>query len=558
MPVIAQPIKQIILPEKHILIRKIRAQLTLLLGCRGSFKTTKALPLFVSDMVYSMPRSSGMICGISFEDMNNNTINPFLGGLAELGIHEGDRYVFGKKPPAHWDTPFLGVLNGKYDRVMSWHNGTAVNMVSMEKKAPANGLSVQWGFFDEIKFQDERKLIDKIFPTFRGNESALTPDGVRFDQLSCYLSKFMATDKEADPAQIKWLLDKRKQVDHDLVELILRYQEELDELLEYYNHPDAPKTFKKELLPEIEELQAELNEMRKGSVYVSEINIEDVRPYLSKQWYDDKKRNSTPRLWKVVYMNEDPETAGETFYPNFSKPTHSYTSMLEDINSSKPFILAPDYQHSVAPITISQLTQLPWRDDITLNYVDEVYTLPEPTEEDIQENGNGSKGSLAEAVQLFCDRYKHHGRKIVYYVYDHTAKGKRVNVDEYYKVVTKILTKKENKWKVVKIYTGKAPDHWSKYTDTSEWLKHSDPSLPAIMINAARCKKTITSISNAAAKTAEGKTKKNKDYEDTTRYPSMDQSETTHFSDSFDMTNHAVLKLRKIKPGSSVKVSGTR
>lgn len=545
------PIKNVRLTYKHILIRIVRALETFLFAARGTFKTSRALPLFVEDMVYSMPRSSGMICGISFEDMGNNTINPLLGGLAELGYIEGVHYVYGRRPPSHWDTPYLGIINAKYDRVISWHNGTVIHIVSMEKKAPANGLSVQWGFFDEVKFQDERKLIDKIFPTFRGNEQ-------HFSHLSCYLSKFFATDKEADPAQIKWLLDKRKLVDHERLELIISFQEQLDELLSYFNHPDASKTFKAELEKEIEFLQSELNEMRKGLVYVAEISIEDIRHLISKEWYDDKKRNSTPRLWKVVYLNEDPETAGDTFYPHFSKEIHSYTTFLEDINPAKPFIMAPDYQHSVAPIPVVQLTELPWnKGELTLNYVDEVYTLSEPSELDIQPNGNGSKGSLAEAVQLFCDRHKHHKNKTVYFVYDHTAIGRRVGAEKYYKIVEKILRK--NKWRAVKTYIGKAPDHWTKYTNTSEWLKHTDSTLPRILINARRCPKMIISITNAAATTTNGKTEKNKQYENTNKFPNLDQSETTHFSDCFDMINHAVLSLKKIKAGNNMRgVSGTR
>jgi hypothetical protein len=544
---IDSPIKNIALPEEHIRLQKIAAAEAYLLAGRGTFKTTKAIPLFVKRMVYSMPGSTGMMCGLSFEDMGNNTVNPFLGGLAELGYFEGQHYVIGKRPPSNWDKPFLGILNNHYARVMSWHNGTVMYLVSMEKKAPANGLSVQWGVFDEVKFQDERKLIDKIFPTFRGNE--------QFQHLSCYLSKLFVTDKEADPAQIKWLLDKRKLVDHELIEMILTYQDDLDGLLEMYDHPDASKTFQKELQREIISLEEDLNEMRKGLVYVSEINIEDVRPYLSKEWYADKRRNSSPRLWKVVYMNEDPETAGDTFYPNFSKPVHTH-ERADDVDRNRAFIITADYQHSVAPIAIAQLSKLSWHDDITLNYVDEVYTLPDPTEKDIQENGNGSKGSLAEAVQLFCDRYKLHGKKVVYYVYDHTAKGKRINADEYFKIVSKILRK--NKWSVVMVYSGKAPEHYFKYSNTAEWLKHEDANVPAILINARRCPKMITSITNAAAKTTNGKTEKNKDYENTTQWPGMDQSETTHFSDCFDMKNHAVLFLKKIKHNTNIKASGLR
>lgn len=547
MPVIARPIKNIMLPEKHVRICRIDANETYLLSGRGTFKTTRGIAMYMIRRVNEMPRSSGMICGISFEDMGNNTINPLLSGLVELGYQEGTHWVIGKKPPDHWPEPYIAIRNKKYDRVMSWWNGTAIHLVSLEKKAPANGISVQWGIFDEVKFMNERKLIDSVFPAFRGNEEY-------FKNKAGYLSKFFATDKEADPVQIQWLLNKRKLVDPIRNAIIEAYQIQQDKLIAEFNNEETSNARKKAIEKEVRDIRTVLINERKDLVYVAELNADDVRSVYGDRWYLDKQRNSTPRMWRVVYMNEDPESAGNTFYPNFSKEAHVYNS-VNDIDPLKPLIITADYQHSVAPITVSQLSQLSFNNDITLNYVDEVYTLPDPSEKDIQSNGNGSKGSLAEAVQLFCDRYSNHHRKVVYFVYDHTAKGKRVGADKYFEIVVKIL--KKNHWRVIKCYTGKAPDHYSKYIDTMQWLKHEDITVPEIRIN-SRCKKLIISITNSAAKTSAGKTEKNKEHENTIKYPTLDQSETTHFSDDFDMCNNAVLKLNKIRIYSSIKVSGVK
>ena len=548
MPVIARPIVNLSLPREHIRICQIDANETYLLAGRGTFKTTRGIALFVIRRVQEMPRSSGMIVGLSFEDMGNNTINPFLSGLVEMGFKEGKHWVIGKKPPAHWEKPYLGVRNEKYDRVMSWWNGTVMHLVSLEKKAPANGISAQWGIFDEVKFMDERKLIDSVFPAFRGNER-------HFENCAGYLSKFFATDKEADPVKIQWLLDKRKLVDPVRNAIVEAYQMQHNKLSAEYDHEDTTRVRKREIEKELQECDAVIQKERKDLVYVAEINADDVRPLLGDRWYNDKKRNSSPRLWRVVYLNEDPEIAGETFYPTFTKLQNTY-SHFDDIDPSKPFIISPDYQHSIAPIPIAQIGKLPGAIEPSLNYVDEVYTKPDPNPEEIEANGNGSKGSLAEAIQLFCDRYKHHHFKQVYFVYDHNAKGRRVGIDEYYKIVKSKL--RANGWRVVMIYTGKAPDHYLKYSRTTEWLKHADPTLPAVMINRDRCPKMITSITNSGAKTSSGKTEKNKMYEDTIRYPTLDQATTTHFSDTFDMVNHAVLFLKMIKAIAGRKSVSTR
>jgi len=543
-----QPIKNLVLPAEHLRLRLIAAVITFLFGCRGSFKTTRAQPLYALDNIYKMPRSSGGIIGLSFEHMGDNTIPPFLQAMEEFGFHSGEHYIYGKRPPASWPKPYNGIYNDKYDHVISWHNGTAIHIVSLMKKASANGLSLQWGIFDEVKFMDQKQLLEEIFPIFRGNEEY-------FKYCAGYLSKMFTTDKEADPVQIKWLLDHRSLVDPVLIDIIMTYALEINELMFEVMQENISETKKAKLQRQIDVLDEELSLLRSKAVYVGEISADDVRPIYGDRWYKDKRMNSSDRVWKVSYKNEDPTTAGDTFYPKYNKELHEY-ERLDDINSSKPFIIAPDYQHSVAPIPIAQLTRLPGSDEITLNYVDEVYTLAQPNTKDIQPNGNGSKGFLQEAVQLFCDRYANHGNKTVYYVYDATAKGKRVNVDEYYKIVRSIL--KKNKWKVVLVYTGKPPDHYKKHTNTSDWLDHTDGSLPRILINRLRCKKMITSITGAPAKTTNGKTEKDKEYENTNKYPNVNQAETTHFSDAFDMINHAVLFLRKIKTVLSRKGTAMR
>ena len=108
-------------------------------------------------------------------------------------------------------------------------------------------------------------------------------------------------------------------------------------------------------------------------------------------------------------------------------------------------------------------------------------------------------------------------------------------------MVEKILRK--NKWKVVQIYTAEAPEHYMKYQDTREWLTETNDDLMPIRIN-RKCTKLIISITGAGATTKNDKTQKEKKDEKQT---ALNQSETTHFSDTFDMINHAVLKLKRIK-----------
>jgi hypothetical protein len=519
-----QPIVNIVLPAKHMEIRLVRAPETFLLGSRGSFKTTRGIGLYAIDMIYEMPRSTGVGVGLSYEHLDKNTMDPLLKGWADCGFYAEEHYVINKKPPEGWPRPYDFNGNEKYDRTISWHNGTVIKFLSLARKAASNAISAQWGFFDETKFMDPEDL-KEVFPIFRGNDT-------HFKHLSSYLSKFFATDKLADPGQIEWLLKKRKLVDENKVQDIMTVQLHLNSLKGLYNRTKNDKE-KERLKLEIFELEKILNEERRNMVYVAEINCYDVLPFLGEAWLQSAKRNcKSTRVWDVAYENKDPDKPAESFYPSLDDNIHTYdTEGYEDININLPFNIAIDYQHTVAPIPVSQIGTLPGQTVKSLNYVDYVYSLyPE---------------GLRDAVRKFCDRYSHHARKRVNYIYDHTAIGKRTDADEYYIIVKDEL--KKCGWSVVDVYTGQAPGHFQKYNDTKDWMEEKDPKDLPIRLHRTRCEKLIKSIKGAPAKTSAGKTEKDKRYENTTKYPDLDQSETTHASDAFDMTNDAVIKHKLIK-----------
>lgn len=134
-----------------------------------------------------MPRSTGIILGPSFEHLGDNTINPLFHALNEFGLERDIHYVIGEKPPKEWPQPIIKVESNKYDHIISFHNGTNQALISMAKKGSANGISAQWGVFDEIKLMDEKELNAVTLPVFRGNEQ-------HFKSSSLYISKFYATE----------------------------------------------------------------------------------------------------------------------------------------------------------------------------------------------------------------------------------------------------------------------------------------------------------------------------------------------------------------------------
>jgi hypothetical protein len=518
-----QPIMNFTIPAKHMEIRLVRALETYLLGSRGSLKTTLGCALYCIDMIYEMPRSTGVIVVPNYEHFDKNTFEPLLKGWARLGYKADEHFVIDKRPQESWPKPYDFEGAKKYDRVISWHNGTVIKIISLARIGAANAVSAQWGFFDELKFMKSTSL-EEVFPIFRGNEEY-------FGESSCYLSKFFATDKLADPAEIEWILNKRNLVDHRKVESIIPVQLHVNYLKTQL--VDIPQSKQAPIKKQIFELERRLKLDRANLVYVAEINCYDVLPILGNKWLNSQKTLcKSKRTWEVAFENKDPQKPGESFYPLFDESIHTYNTVgTEDIDLSRPFIISSDYQHTVAPIPVAQIGKLPGMTSNSLNYIDYIYSLyPE---------------GLRDAVKKFCDKYINHLTKRVYYVYDHTAIGKRVDADEYFTIVKKELI--ANKWKVIDRFTGQAPGHYQKYSDTSDWLEHKDAADLPIRMHAVRCRKLIKSITGSPAKTTAGKTEKDKKYESTSTYPDLDQSETTHGSDAFDMINDAVLKQKLIK-----------
>lgn len=507
------------MPLPHLQIRLVRANNTWFVANRGGFKTTMGIAPYLIDCVTEMPRSTGVIVGPSFEHLGDNTINPLLNSITNtFGFEEGVHFVYGTKPPDDWEKPYINIGSKKYDHILSWWNGCNDILISMAKKGAANGISCQRGIFDEVKLMKQKELEDVVFNTFRGNEKY-------FEHSPLFMSKFFATDKSADPASIKWILEKKKLNDYDKADVIISLQLALDELKQEYNHAGINKRSK--LMVQINAIEVRLAKLRQNFTFYVESTHLNTIEVLGQRWYDDKVNTLSPYELKVAIHNEDPTRPEDGFYPDFDENVHCYNN-LRDYNPMNALIIAADYQISVAPICITQIADIDGKGE-SLNYIDEVYTLaPE---------------GLEEALELLCNKYFAHINKTVYYIYDRTARPVRSVTKQYNDIVKDVFRK--HRWKVVEVYTGRQPDHFQKYTDTKKWLSQPAPG-ERILINRNNCPKTIISILGSEAESKDNKTRKVKKYEDTNKYPTLDQSETTHFSDVFDMINDAVIKQKKI------------
>lgn len=93
---------------------------------------------------------------------------------------------------------------------------------------------------------------------------------------------------------------------------------------------------------------------------------------------------------------------------------------------------------------------------------------------------------------------------------------------------------RRNGWAVVECYIGDPHDHYLKHQSIKRWMEGPEDQGYLVRFNRARVPKTEISMQGAGAIVFNGKTKKDKKYEQTARFKSIDQTETTHFSDVVD------------------------
>ena len=430
-------------------------------------------------------------------------------GLQQAGYTKDVHYVLGVKPPKNWPTCLYPIK--KWDRTLTWHTGTVFQQVSLFEKGSANAFDFQSGIFDEAKYMDQQQLEDEVFPTFRGFDHI-------FGHKPEYLAKIFATDKLEDYVKIKWILDKRKTVDPKRVDTVLKLQMYLNQLEARLSDCGVREGII--IRRDIRAITQRLNILRRDMVYVSEAKAVENISNLGKKWFVDKKRTMSEYEFNVAIDNQDPSKAAQGFYPGLSQHNLYEDNLSGDYNPNKHFFISMDYQHSVSPMSVVQIDTLHGESKPSVNFINEFYSLH-------------PKG-LEDTIDAFCNYYQHHINKVVYYIYDHTAIGERTSARPLKEIVVSEYRKRG--WAVVECYTGNAPLHFMKYEKIKMWMEEKQATqLRNIRFNQAKCIKTMISMQSSGTVIKNGKTQKDKQYELTHRYPKLDQSETTHFSDCVDM-----------------------
>ena len=139
------------------------------------------------------------------------------------------------------------------------------------------------------------------------------------------------------------------------------------------------------------------------------------------------------------------------------------------------------------------------------------------------------KSTFEDLLNTWCNYYRFHRNKTVYYWYDHTARDHDSRTQEYPVIVSRVL--RSYGWSVVDMYIGKQPSPEDRYKFWGYAHKGDHPDLPRFMYNRHHCKWLIISVNGAGIRQGKHGFEKNKADETNKR---IDQRTTTHFSDAMD------------------------
>ncbi len=136
-------------------------------------------------------------------------------------------------------------------------------------------------------------------------------------------------------------------------------------------------------------------------------------------------------------------------------------------------------------------------------------------------------------VDMFCDYYKEHSNRTLFYFRDRYGDHRQPNVKKSKPYNEQAIERLEKRgWHVTAlVHKGMEPPQHDKYLLWLNILKGNDPKYPKVIFNGKNCKYTIISMNNTRVMEKDGKFTKDKSSE---RKDSILPEEATHFGDAVD------------------------
>jgi len=469
--------------------------------------------------VFAMPRSNGAILSPTYAKLLQNTLPAMAYALSRWGYHRDRHYYIGRRPPktAGFAKPLRDPFS--YDHVIIWFNGSIQHLVSFDRAMSTNSMSLDYIIAPEAKFLNHDKIKNEVYPAVRGNRE-------HFGHCPWHGGSFFSTDMPTSKGGM-WLLEKEKEMDVELIQLIKMLYLEYKSTKEKFSGKETLHSKRK-----IAQLEKELSELRSNALFFAEYSAIDNVEILGEGWIAKQKRELPPLIFNTAILNQRLKKIPNGFYSSFDEDTHCYTpkasAVLDligydlnkkrnclwdsDVISTRPLFIANDYNASINNLVVGQPTGRVAR---TVNS----FFVKTPRK-------------LKDVIVDFCDYYEPHVCRDVIYYYDTTATNQDAagNLTFYETVVN---TLQSRGWRVKAVFIGQPMGHVTKHEMINNGM-NGDQRYLFPMFNRHNCEYLKLAMEQTGIKVGYKGFEKDKSaekLEDSTERP--DETKT-HVTDAWD------------------------
>ena len=437
-----------------------------------------------SSCVRELPRSRGFFLGLTYTQILTKFLPPILDFWERKGIKEHiskkepGHYVVGTKPPDFWQKPFAKVK--KFQNIISFMNGSYIELLSMDRKDLNLGGSYDWGLADEIQGINKERFYKEYHIGIRGNI-------YRYKSPLHHSLILTGTMPWLNSGQ--WILDYEEKAKNSPNDILYIERPSFDNY-----HALGANYFKKQ--------KAELD----GIMYDIEIKNKRVK-ILGDGFYPDFSEEK--HTYYAAYIYDDS--------PISLNDLSSYTPKSSDYNPQLPLDIAFDFGAKVTCMIISQ------ESNGELRIFDLFYAKSSDMVISFEDDSNRP---LQRVVAEFVRNYSTH-KNIINIWGDHTGHNKSDKSLSSYEVVERLF--RQNKLLYVnKVEKTNNPAHAKKYHAINDILGGRVAKCPKVLINMNKCKPLIVSIQLSPVDNNYSKDKSSE------RDDKLIIDKQTHLSDAFD------------------------
>ena len=370
--------------------------------------------------------------------------------------------------------------------------------------------------------------MDDIAPINRGNLEI-------FGNIPEHHMVTMFTDMPTDPKG-RWILDKREQMNADVVSKVMVLQLEVNNITLEYEEAKAQRNMPrvKYLYRKIREYYAVLGHLRKDLVYYSEASSLDNIQILGEEQIRQWRRELIWPVFRAAILNERTITTDNGFYHLLDSDYHTYTDfdyehiesqgiilpnglvkdsrMDRDLVKGKPIDISLDYNSKIKSLVCGQETRNFYR------VLKSMYVKRE------------DRKVLDDLIDDFCTYYKHHDTHHVNYFYDHTA---NVTDSTRLETLADLVTKRleHNNWQVTRIDIGQQPMHATRYRMWEIVLSERDERFIPVRFNKINCESVLTSMQQTGVRVGKNGWEKDKRTEQNS---AVKPEDAPHLGDAMD------------------------